>query len=52
MSKFFMQYTCDISDEIQEDKFNKISLAAANITFIAFCFGSLIYYLKEMSYLD
>lgn len=52
MSKFFMQHTCTVNGDEFKDKYNKIALASSCITFIAFCFGALIYYMKKTSKLD
>jgi hypothetical protein len=52
MSKFFMQHTCTVNGDEFKDKYNKIAMASSCITFIAFCFGALIYYMKKTSKLD
>lgn len=52
MSKFFFQHTCTVTGDDFKDKYNKVALASATITFIAFCFGALVYYMKKTSHLD
>jgi hypothetical protein len=49
---FFIQYTCEQSREIQEVTYNQISLVTAEISFVAFFFILLIYYLQKTSRLD
>lgn len=52
MSTFFTQHTCNVKGDEFKDKYNKIALASSCITFIAFCFGALVYYMKKTSKLD
>jgi preprotein translocase subunit SecG len=51
-AQFFIQYTCEQSQEIQGDTYNQIALATATIMFVAFFFILLIYYLQTTSRLD
>jgi len=41
-----------VTGEEFKDKYNKVALASACITFISFCFGALIYYMQRTSKLD
>jgi hypothetical protein len=52
MSKFFMQFTCTVTGDEFKDKYNKVALASACISFIAFCFGALVYYMRRTSVID
>lgn len=52
MSKFFMQFSCNVTGDEFKDKYNKVALASACISFIAFCFGALVYYMQRTSKLD
>lgn len=47
-----MQYTCTVVGDQFKDKYNKIALASATVTFIAFVFGALVYYMQKTSKLD
>jgi len=47
-----VQYTCEITEEEKESKYDKLSLVSVVVIFVSFLFSQLIYFLQQTSKLD
>jgi hypothetical protein len=52
LANFFIQYTCEVNDDLLEVKYNQIAKATAIIMFVAFSFIMLIWYMQTTSKLQ
>lgn len=52
LANFFIQFTCEVSDDLLEVKYNQIAKATVIIMFVAFSFIMLIWYMQTTSRLQ